>query len=228
MEELLQFLQTYEIWGYAILGIIGIVYLQRLFLAWEDLRSAVYGLEKETARRRVSIAMTMMGLLMLFGLALFITVSFIAPAYPWGTRALSTPTLDFISTPTLLLETLPATLPAEAQETQAVPEPLREGCIPGQIEWISPASGEEITGTVDLTGTVNVPDFGFFKYEYTQPGSENWLTIAAGNEQKTEGILGAWNTEMITPGDYLLRLIVVNRDNQPYPACIIQVRIVPP
>jgi hypothetical protein len=110
------------------------------------------------------------------------------------------------------------------------PEPTGtgEGCLPGQIEFTYPVNGEEIQETVELRGTVNVPDFGFYKYEYSQPDSETWLTIAAGDQQKNDEILGTWNTNLITPGSYLLRLVVVTSDNQTLPACVIEIIVSAP
>jgi len=227
MEEVLQFLEKYEMWGYVLLGGVSIFHIQKLVLAWEELRVAVYGLERETAQRRLSSSLTVLVLLLLAGLVEFIVVSFVAPSYPWGME-LSTPTLDLLVTSTATLQS-PQETPSLPPSLTMTPEGVAaDGCVPGQIEWAYPTSGEEIKEIVELKGTVNIPDLGFYKYEYSQPGSDSWLTIAAGNEIRVDQELGSWNTELIIPGDYLLRLVVVNSDNQTLLPCEIQVRVVSP
>lgn len=233
MNELFKFLKTYEIWGYVILSVIAFFYFQKLVQAWNDWRLAMYGLEREAAQRRVSTAATVLVLLILIGVVQFTLVSFLGPSYPWSGN-LPTPTLDFFITPTPTLEGIsltPVSLSDENGATdgssmmEATP-PSSDGCVAGQIEWTYPTTGQEIKGIVELSGTVNVTDLGFYKYEYSQAGSDNWLTIAAGNEIKIDEPLGgAWNTTQLIPGDYLLRLVIADKQNQMLPPCVIPITI---
>jgi len=41
-----------------------------------------------------------------------------------------------------------------------------------------------------------------------------------------EDSIGLWNTSQVIPGDYLLRLVVLDNDNNEYPACIVSVRVI--
>ncbi len=77
-----------------------------------------------------------------------------------------------------------------------------------------------------IEGTTNVPGFGFYKYEYGQPGQENWVTIAAGNEIKMIAEIGTWNISQLPQGDYELRLVVVNQQNESMPPCVVPIRVV--
>jgi hypothetical protein len=104
-------------------------------------------------------------------------------------------------------------------------EALKEGCITNKIEWISPKAGDEINANIQLTGTVNVPNLGFYKYQYAQKGEDNWTTLAGGNQPKVKGDIGFWYTDQLTNGDYLLRLVVADNQNNLFPACVIQVRV---
>ncbi len=115
-----------------------------------------------------------------------------------------------------------------AAATAAASMQSQEGCIPGQIEWTFPKPGGEISATVELKGTVNVPNLGFYKYEYAEPGKDVWNTIAAGNQAKIDGQIGFWNTSQLLPGDYQLRLVVADNQNKLFPACVIPVRVVQP
>jgi hypothetical protein len=91
----------------------------------------------------------------------------------------------------------------------------------------SPAAGDEIKGTIELVGTVNVPNFGFYKYEVARLGSDTWATISADRNTVNNGKIGAWNTTALTPGDYQLRLVVTDNQGKVMPACVVPVRIVP-
>ncbi|MFN7036342.1 MAG: hypothetical protein ACK4SN_08245, partial [Bellilinea sp.] len=109
----------------------------------------------------------------------------------------------------------------------------QDGCIPGVIEWTFPKAGETLKGVVTLRGTVSVPNLGFYKYEYSEPASGLWVTIAAGDRVIVDQPLGGegsgqWDTSMLTPGDYRLRLVVTDNVNNVFPACVIPVRISAP
>jgi hypothetical protein len=234
MQEILRFLITYEVWIYIILGVVVFTYLRKLILAFQDWQSSVFGLEKEISQRKFSAALTFVGLLVFLGFAIFVMVSFVAPTYP-SLFTLATPTLDLLATPTVTLEAkssstlMPLKNPVETQAvtTQGSPGAEEKGCIKGQFEWTFPATGDELSGTVELKGTVNVTNLGFYKYEFSQAGSNTWVTIAAGDKPKTnEPLGGVWNTSQLIPGDYLLRLVVSDNQNQVLPACQISVRVV--
>ncbi len=229
MEDLLRFLETYEIWIYVLLGTASLIPLRRLLIAWHEWRSAIFGLERERAQREFSSAMTFLMLLVLIGLAQFFLVSFIAPGMP-RTNILATPTIDRLATPekTQAVTFTPQTTPTGLIPTLAV---VSEGCIPGQVEWTSPKNNDQVSGTITLKGTVNVANMGFYKYEYSSAGSDNWITIAAGNSGGTDIALGKgglWNTSQLAQGDYRLRLVVVDNQDKSLPACVINIRITSP
>ncbi len=231
MEDLLRFLETYEIWIYVLLGTASLIPLRRLLIAWHEWRSAIFGLERERAQREFSSAMTFLMLLVLIGLAQFFLVSFIAPGMPRA-NILATPTIDRLATPekTQAVTSTPLFTPTGLTPTQTV---ASEGCIPGQIEWTFPKNNDQINGAVTLKGTVNVANLGYYKYEYNPAGTDNWITIAAGNKNTAGadqplGGGGQWNTGLLAQGDYRLRLVVFDSQNRMLPMCIINVRITSP
>jgi hypothetical protein len=229
MEELLPFLQKYEIWIYVLLGVVAFFPLQRLISAWKLWQGSVFGLEREIAQRRFSTALTSLILLVLFIFMEFVIVSFVAPSYP-QMASFPTPTLDLLATPTV-------TLPAAAEATTAASagaiatatdQAVQESCTPGKIEWVAPKSGDEISANILLKGTVNVPNLGFYKYQYSKQGEDLWTTIAGGDQPKVEGEIGFWYIDQLANGDYLLRLVVTDNQNNLFPACVIPVRVVHP
>jgi hypothetical protein len=227
MEVILPYLKNYEGWIYAVLGIIALVYFQKLIVAWKDWQGTVFGLEREIAQRRFSTSLTILLLLVAFVLLEFLAVSFIAPSFPQS-LSLPTATLDLLATSTATLPVAASAATAVVTPTPQSDIPQQTGCLPGQIEWQFPKSGQEISQTVELKGTVNIPNLGFYKYQYAKPGEDIWTDIAAGNQPKVNGQIGFWNTSQLVPGDYRLRLVVLDNQNQAFPACEIQIRVVRP
>jgi len=232
MEDLLRFLQTYEIWIYILVGVFCLWFLRKVLAAWQEWRAAVFGIEREMAQRRFSSAATVMMLFILIGLAQFFLISFVAPGMP-QVNIIATPTINYFN---IQIATLSASATPAAQSTGIIPTlaiSTQEGCVAGKLEWTFPKNGAQINGTVILKGTVQVPNLGFYKYEYSSAGSNTWITIAAGNTNLTDSILGGsgsgqWNTAQLVPGDYRLRLVVADNQNQASPACVINIRIVSP
>jgi len=223
VDALFRFLVQYESLAYLILTIGAVFAARSLWKAWVEWHSAVFGLEKELSFQKVRVSGALFILLIMIGLSQFCLVSFIVPFLP-ATTFRSTPTADLLQTPaaTLSATDLTAQIGTPAAPAGSV------GCIPGQIMLSSPKPGGEVQGKIILTGTVNVPNFGFFKYEYAPQGSETWATIAAGDQIVTEGELGVWDTSQLVPGDYQIRLLVTDNVGKPMPACILPVRVIAP
>jgi hypothetical protein len=224
MAAFFSFLEQNEIIIYILFGSVFLIYLQRLLRAVREWRRALYGLEKETSMRVITTSMVV---LMIFGLLLvleFSLANYIAPAYP-DVLALPTATIDFQRTSenTASGTASPGETP---QPTLVTMNPLVSGgCEAGKLEWISPEPGSEVRGSVPLMVTVQFEDLAFYKYEFSQAGTDIWTTIAAKDTSGTDIELSPWNTDTVAAGDYLLRLVVFNRENQTLPACEIPVTI---
>lgn len=225
METVYRFLATYEGLIYILLALSGLFAFRWLWKSWRELHESVFGLEREFAMRRLSQALvvSLLILIMFFG-ELFLA-SFVVPSLP-STDLLVTPTLDILNqtegalsgNPAILLTELPS-----ASDTSST-----SGCIPDQLIITSPELGQEVSGTVTLVGTVDIANFGFYKYEVSPQGAETWATISAGREIVQNGDVGFWDTTTLTPGDYQLRLLVTDSQGQSYPPCIISVRVSAP
>jgi len=236
MNEILRLLKTFEVWIYILLGLVGLFYLQKFIRAFKEWKGTIFGLERENAQRRLNEAVTILVLSVLIAAAEFFVTSFIIPTVP-GMQLLSTPTLNVLATPTITLPvastglvdgTQPSGLETPVETSTATPGGSVNGCVVGKIEFTSPENGGEVNGQVELKGTISITNFGFYKYEYSKPGSNTWITIAAGNEIKADGSLGNWDVSLLLPGDYLLHLIVYDNKGQAFPACVIAVKVVPP
>jgi len=229
MEEALGFFRAFETWIYLLLGLGGLYYIRRFVQAWQELRSATFGLERESAQVRLNQATSILVLLLTMVVTEFILVSFIAPALP-GPIGLPTPTLNLRATPLVTLAAEGSTT-GETQTTETpgvIQTVVGSGCEAGKIEIIIPENGEEISGVVPVVGSANIPDFGFYKFEIKRPEEPTWLTIQAGNAPVAGSKLGDWDTSRLSPGDYQLALIVVDNQARPSTPCIIQVRVALP
>lgn len=216
-------LASYDQLIYILLAIGGMFAFRRMWRAWREWRDSVYGLEREFALRRLGQAAALAFLVLsLFFVEFFVAV-FVAPSLP-AIDLLATPTLDLLITPAATLSPAEATQGVLAPGTQSVPTGM-SGCVPDQIMITQPEPGGVVKGTVDITGTANVPNFGFFKYEVAPMGTENWATLSAGREPVVNEVLGPWNTLSLANGYYFLRLVITDNVGVALEPCVIAVRV---
>ncbi len=223
MVAIFGFLSTYEGLIYFILLLGGLFNARWLLRSWKAWRGAIFGLEREISQRRFARALA--AALILFALVLgeFIIASFIVPSIP-PSAFIPTPTVDLLVTPT-------GTLSAEMAATiEARPAPqaenFSEGCIPGELIVDSPIPGQALSGIVELIGTVDIPTFGFYKFEVSPIGEDNWATIYAGRDVVNDDVLGRLDTAELTPGDYHLRLVLIDNLGEALPPCLVQIRVI--
>lgn len=216
-------LASYEPLIYIALAIGGLFAFRRMWRSWREWRDSVYGLEREFALRRLGQATAAAFFILALVFVEFFIATFIAPSLP-ATDILATPTLDLLLTPVNTLSPEQATQAALFPVTESVPSGM-SGCIPDQIMITAPEPGAPVSGTVAITGTANVPNFGFFKYEFAPRGSQNWATISAKRDPVINGEIGDWNTTSLTNGDYFLRLVVTDNVGVSLEPCVIAVRV---
>jgi hypothetical protein len=223
LDALFRFLVEYELLIYLILGVGTLVVGSSLWLAWREWRASVFGLEKELSFQKVRVSGAFFILFLMIVLSQFCLVTFIAPFLPAVTFRM-TPTADLLQTPAATLSAAELT----AHPPQAAAPAGTVGCVPKQIMISSPLPGSQVQGKIVLTGTVDVQNFGFYKYEYSFAGGESWSTIAAGDKIIRDGELGAWDTSQLVPGDYQVRLLVTDNLGKALPACILPLHVIAP
>lgn len=224
MDSFYRFLASYEGLIYILLSLGGLFAFRWLWKSWREWHDSVFGLEREFAMRRLSQAVIVSVLILFLFFGELFLASFVVPALP-ATDVPATPTIDLLNqtegtlsgSPTDLLNV--TSMPSETLSDSA------SGCIPDKVILTSPEPGQEVSGTVTLVGTVNVDNFGFYKYEFAPQGTDTWTTVSAGRDTLINEDLGLWDTSSLTPGDYQLRLEVTDNQGQVYPACVISVRV---
>lgn len=213
-------LETYSPLIYIVLAVMGLYAFRRMWRTWQEWRDSVYSLEREFTLQRLGRATALGFLVLLLFFGEFYVVTFVVPSLPVADVAI-TPTLDLLAEPVSSVSPDGVVVPQETPQVQSG----MSGCVPDEIMLTSPRSGEEIQGTVELIGTADVPNFGFYKYEFSAAGSNSWTTISAGAEAKTEESLGFWDTTNITNGDYFLQLVILDNVGQTLEPCVIAVRV---
>ena len=230
MLALFHFLVDYQLWIYAILGVLALIYLARLISAWRERYATIFGLEREDAQRRLNSALAVFILLLLLIGAEFVLITFVIPEWPL-VMLTSTPVIP-TEEEVMMITRRPdnnglviISTPEGAVSNTAV-SAISSGCIPGQLEWLDPVSGDVIDGSYILKATVNMQDMAFYNWAFSPvEDQQNWQTLSAGNLPVIEGQLGLWATSQVPNGDYALRLTVYDLSNQELPSCDVYIRV---
>jgi hypothetical protein len=219
MGSIFRSLATYSPMIYIVLAIMGLYAFRWMWRTWREWRDAVYSLEREFALNRLGRATAFGFLVLLLFFAEFYVATFIVPSLP-ATDVMVTPTLDLLATP---VGTAPANgvVPLETPQVQTG----MSGCVPDEIMLTSPEPGDVINGTVTLSGTADISNFGFYKYEIAPVGTSNWTTISAGAKPVKNDELGKWDTTALANGDYFLQLVIIDNVGQTLEPCVISVRV---
>lgn len=216
-------LANYEALIYIVLAIWGLFVFRSMYRTWLEWRNSVFSLEREFALRRLgritAVALLILGLVF----AEFFIATFVAPSLP-ASDILTTPTLDLLAAPPGTLSTTDATQAALLLGSPAAPSGM-SGCVPDQIMITSPQPGAMVNGSIEIIGTANVPNFGFYKYEIAPIGTQDWATLSADRNPKQNISLGTWNTASLTNGEYFLRLVITDNEGISLEPCVIAVRV---
>ena len=232
MAQALRFFVQYEAVLYFILGLAALLYLYRFWMAWQEIQSAIYGLEREAAQSRLNQLAVTLFLILILALVVFSVVTFVVPTVP-AQALLATPTLNLAVAPDEASVTLTAPSGDDVEFATATPLPTvsvdSSACVPTSVDITAPAEEDVLQGAVEVLGTVDIPNFGFYKFEVARAEEELWLTIQAGRSIVRDGVLVEnWDTSRLPAGDYVLQLIVTDAEGAELPPCRIPVRIEAP
>jgi hypothetical protein len=224
MGDILRFFKDNEVIIYLILGLFGVWQLRQFGISWKELRISAFGLERQSAQARLNRVTYLLVIIFLLGIAEFVLVSFVVPAVPTASP-LITPTLNLLATPTPRIDN---ESPPINESIISLDEIDNNNCNPDTADIVKPEDGETIRDIVEIIGTANIENFGFYKFEMAAINDASWLTIQAGDTITVNGKLGFWDTTRLVPGDYGLRLVVTDNQGNPENTCTIMVRVDPP
>ena len=226
MEYVIKFLADFEVPIYLVLGIVAVVYLRRIMISLEEKRTAIFGLEREAAQRKVTAAASILILVGLLTVMEFVVATFLAGELSQE-ATYATPTIEVLTTPTT---TLPGPVPTDATPTQTIyPQAKIEGidsqCVNDILEIDSPVHDGEVSGVVEIIGSVNTPSLGSYRYDFSTMGEPKWQTIAAGSGVHIDDNLGNWYTSDLAYGPYMLRLVALDNEGNETSTCVIVVNV---
>ncbi|MDX2162012.1 MAG: transglycosylase domain-containing protein [bacterium] len=89
--------------------------------------------------------------------------------------------------------------------------PPTTACAPGQtlpqVEISSPAEGQAVSETIQITGTVLADNFNRYQIELAPAGTQNYQVISGPfGQQGQNGVIGQWDSRTVQNGNYTLRL----------------------
>ncbi len=235
MEYVIKFLADFEVPIYLILGIVAVVYLRRIVISLEEKRTAIFGLEREAAQRKVTAAASILVLVGLMTVMEFVVATFLAGELAQA-PTFATSTIEVLTTPTTTLSgsipstTLSGLIPTDATPTPTIyPQAQIEGidsqCVNDILEIDSPEHEAEVKGVVEIIGSVNTPSLGSYRYDFSTMGEPKWQTIAAGSGVHIDENLGNWYTSDLAPGPYMLRLVALDNEGSETSTCVIVVNV---
>jgi hypothetical protein len=237
MTTLVKLVSEYYIWliGACVLGIL--FYIGRAIMAHREKSRAIFTLEKETASSTRLRSIGMVFVLLIVGGAIYFTATYLEPNLDLETESEPTPTvlLQPTSTPTPGPPTLtptprPTRTPRPTQTPETTPTPTPEpvvlpNCPNPRARLTNPTVNAVLKGPVEITGSANIDDFDYYKFELRPAGASEWSTLEMFREPVADGFLGTWNTSAHPAGTYTFRLVVVDKTgNYPEP-CEVQVTI---
>lgn len=225
--SVLEGLINYRIGIFLVLGLGLLVYVRKFAIGLREWQKAIFGLERDLAQRKIISASTGLTLLILLVIGEFLLITVVGPQIPAST----TTTEESLSVETSASSTTELSTEEVEESTTVstetvIEESLVSDCIEDVVEITSPADGDTVSGTVEIIGSMNIDDFGSYKYEYTSAGTIEWITIAAGNELRLDENLGYWYTSSLTPGGYLLQLVPLDNTGEELTPCIIYVNVI--
>lgn len=231
MADAVRFFQQYESAIYFLLALSILFYSWKFYKAWVEMQGSVFGLEQKGAQRRLTRSAVSIFVLLLLGIGVFSMVTFAQSVIDSAEMVSSMMMPGQEGTQ----EAVATSQVIDAEGNLVTPTPLPTVavdsglCDPKTIMITSPQINEEIRGEVEITGLVNVEDFGYYVIQFAKPNAELWTTIQAGRNLVLEdSTLAVWDTSRIPPDSYVLQLLVINHDQEEYPPCRVPMRIATP
>lgn len=227
MDAILNFLDRYEILFFVLIGAVILIYLRQVFQAWREWSVALFGLEKELSQRKINQSLSIVIFSGLLGIGIFVINTFVTPNVP-GVFQVATPTVALTGEPSpeVFLQETPTFEPTTQGLIPTLSAFLDRGCVPGQLDWVSPQDGSAVGGQVNLNVIVNIENLGFYKIEYRPIAQESWISIVARSEKTGDTPFSTlWNSNDLIPGDYALRLVAYDNQETALPECKINILI---
>lgn len=237
MTIVITLLRTYAIWLYLLFAIIALFGLRAALRARAEIRQSIFSLEKEFARNRLYRGVSVIVIMAIASGALFVVTHMGEMASSPAPEPTPTATRFLRATPTYSPEELTPTPTATVTRVRPTRQPIPTSpvytptptplpppiCPTPGVNLTSPRPGARLSGVVQVTGTAFIGDFWYYKIEVgVGRNPPQWSVV--GDLHYTpvsDGVLETFNTAAFPPGEYSLRLVVVDKTgNFPEPCAV--------
>jgi hypothetical protein len=241
MAIFIKLIADYALWLYAFLGFGILFFLRLVIIARREQEIAVFSLEREAAVNKGYRAALSALLLVLLAVGVYYVSNVLAERVPMpgNVEPTATPLLFLTPTPTPAPPTatptatntprpLPTLLPLPTDTPAALPTPTAPpaACPNPNVRITYPPMHAVVNGVVQIVGSANIDNLDYYKFEYRPLGVANWTFLQRFSIPVKGGVLGAWDTGTVDPGEYEVRLVVVDvTGNYPEP-CVIALTVV--
>lgn len=240
MTILVKLVAEFSFWIYLFLAIVAAIFLRSFWIARHQRTSSIFALERESYGAQMTRATFGFLLALFLGSGVYYVSNVLVEEVPLPVATPTpTPVVDLPPTPTpppLLPTPTPTPTPipqpraTAAAEVTETPTPAAAGVSPGcpipGAQIVQPGTGAQVTGVIQVIGTASIDAFDYYKFEFRVPGGD-WSFIQRFDVPVVGGVLGAWNTDTVAPGEYEFRLVVVDgTGNYPEP-CTLRLIVLP-
>lgn len=123
----------------------------------------------------------------------------------------------------------PPSRPAPKPTAKPGTPPLHPAVCAREVQITQPRVGEHVSGTVQIVGTADIPNFQFYKVEYAMghnPLPSSFHSINGVFSQAVrDTVLATWYTGNMPAGAYTLRLTAVDNTGNYPPPCSVRMHI---
>jgi hypothetical protein len=238
MAIIVNLIKQYQAWIYGICALVAFWYLRVAIISRRERREAMFNLERETALNRTYGAWAVAALLVIVMGGVYLLSTVVSDAVQPLVEALNqtptpqlaaapgeptfTPTLPVsdLPTPTVTPTKAPTTRPRPTPRQQPTPDAMPTAtrprvqaprCPDPRAVISSPGLQAEVSGFTPIIGTAAHENFQFYKLEYgvgENPGA--WSYFDGGERPVQGGQLGTLNASALAPGQYSIRIVVVD------------------
>ena len=214
--------------------------------AMQDRNTTLYALEREAAESRAGRAIVRGLAFIALGAIIYFIARVVAPSLPAedaptptlaGPVMTLTPTSTPYPTPTLEPSptpngTIDATLRGVESIEPPTPAPIPSASCPDpNVQITAPGNGQIFSGSFQVFGTANIPNFAFYKFVLNGPATnfENRTATDVFKSPVVNNYLGTLDPTiwLQNPGTYRVSLVAVDNVGNEAPPCAITLQILP-
>jgi hypothetical protein len=96
-----------------------------------------------------------------------------------------------------------------------------DGCNAAGVSLDHALVGQTVSGVFEVRGTANIDNFAYYRVEVLPPGANAYVEVRRSFRPVVDGVLARVSATRFAPGEYRLRLVVVDaRGGFPQPCDI--------